>query len=647
MNRDYTPELEQFMTARKLGINTMDGETRGQLSARKSRLQFLKESKIWPYLKPLRIVYAYGLHFCRVVKSEGLSKAFNNKKRVYQFSKDYISGLMPDEATIRAQREHTFSRDIRFSILAPLYNTPEKFLRDMIDSVIAQTYENWELCLADGSDADHSYVEDIVKEYQAKDNRIVYKKLEKNLGISENTNICIDMATGEYIALFDHDDILIPTALYENAVAICEHNADFLYTDEATFNGDDIYDIVTYHFKPDFAIDNLRANNYICHFSVFSRELIDRVGKFSTKYDGSQDHDMILRLTAAANKIYHIPKIQYLWRSHGNSVSKDINSKTYAIEAGKRAVTDSLTRVGLNATVESSPAFPTIYKINYEIVGNPKISIIIPNKDSLKLLANCVDSIVKLSTYENFEIIIVENNSTTDEIYEYYKLVEQLDMVKVIHFKEPFNYSRINNFAAGEATGDYLLFLNNDIEIITPSWIEELLMYTQRQDVGATGAKLYYGNNLVQHHGVVVGAGPDGVAIHSFAGEGRTAVGYMGRLYYAQNVSAVTAACMLMKKSVFEEIGGFDEKLAVAYNDVDLCLKIREKGYLIVCNPFAEAYHYESISRGYEEKQGNQDRFQTEVKYMKDKWRHVLEKEDPFYNPNVSKETGWKFGIGP
>lgn len=647
MNKTYTPELEQFMTTHKLGIDTMDEDARGQLSARKSRFEFLKRTKLWPYLKPLRIVYAYMRHFYFTVKSVGFFKAFGNKKRIYEFSKEYISSLMPDEVTIKAHRGHKFSREIKFSILAPLYNTPEKFLRDMIDSVIAQTYENWELCLADGSDGEHAFVGDIVREYQAKDKRIVYKKLEKNLGISENTNVCIDMATGDYIALFDHDDILVPTALYENALAICEHNADFLYTDEATFNGDDIYDIVTYHFKPDFAIDNLRANNYICHFSVFSKDLVDKVGKFSTKYDGSQDHDMILRLTAAAEHVYHIPKTLYLWRSHGNSVSKDINSKTYAIEAGKRAVTDSLARAGLKATVESSPAFPTIYKINYEIIGNPKVSIIIPNKDSLRLLANCVDSVIKLSTYDNYEIIIVENNSTTEEIFEYYELIKDMPQVKVIRFEEPFNYSRINNFAAREATGDYLVFLNNDIEIIAPSWMEELLMYTQRQDVGATGAKLYYGNNSIQHNGVIIGAGADGVAIHSLAGESRFDVCYMGRAFFAQNVSAVTAACMMMKKSLFDELGGFDEKLAVAYNDVDLCLRIREKGYLIVCNPFADAYHYESISRGYEEKQGNQDRFQNEVKYMKNKWKHVLDKEDPFYNPNVSKERGWKFGIIP
>ena len=651
MAKIYPPQLEEFMKLNRLGREYNDDDSKDSLTGRKSRFQFLKNTKIWPFLKPLRIVYAYMRLFIHKVREFGFFKSFNTKKEIYKFSKEYIQSIMPDEETVQAQKTTIFSHNVKFSILAPLYNTPEKFLRDMIESCIAQTYENWELCLADGSDSNHTLVEKIVKEYQAKDDRIVYQKLEKNLGISENTNVCIDMATGEYIALFDHDDILVPTALYENALVIEKEQPDFLYTDEATFNGDDIYDIVTYHFKPDFAIDNLRANNYICHFSVFKKSLIDKVGKFSTKYDGSQDHDMILRLTAAAEKVHHIPKLLYLWRSHNNSVSKDINSKDYAIDAGKRAVKDSLARVGINATVESSPAFPTIYKINYKIIGNPKISIIIPNKDSIKLLANCVDSILKLSTYQNYEIIIVENNSTSEEIFQYYKFIEELPQIKVCYYKpaegEGFNYSKINNHAMAHATGEYTLFLNNDIEIIEPAWMEELLMYAQRKDVGAVGAKLYYSNDTIQHAGVIIGAGEDGVAIHSFAGKHKFEYGYMGRLFFAQNVSAVTAACMLVEKSKFEQVGGFDEKLAVAYNDVDLCLKLREAGYLNVLNPFADAYHYESITRGYDNEGESRARFKSEVSYMKSKWKDVLEAEDPFYNPNVSKSQGWKFGIIP
>ena len=644
--KPYNKELSAFMKAHNLGLGSMTEGERAQISATyKRRFGKLRNTWFWTLIYPVRMCYRAWLRFLAGLRERKPNAKFFVKRRAYQFSKAYIKSLFPSEERRKEQENTVFEKDITFSILAPLYNTPEQFLKDMIGSVQAQTYGKWELCLADGSDEEHDYVGKLCEKYAADDPRIKYKKLEKNLGISENTNECIRMATGQYIALFDHDDVLIPTALYHNMRAIEKTDADFLYTDEATFLDEDIYNIITYHFKPNYAIDNLRANNYICHFSVFKRSLLDQVGLFDHAYDGSQDHDMILRLTHAAKKVVHIPRLLYLWRAHKNSVSQDINSKTYAIDAGKRAVLASLERDGLSATVESSPAFATIYKFNYKIKGEPKISVIIPNKDSLQLLANCVDSVLTLSTYKNYEILIVENNSTTPEIEEYYKLIETVDNVRVLRYPDGFNYSKINNFAVKEATGDYLLFLNNDIEIITANWMEELLMYAQRDDVACCGAKLYYGNRAIQHCGVITGAGPDRIAIHSFAGESPDEVGYMGRLYYAQNVSAVTAAMMLVKKEKFEEVGGFDEQLAVAYNDVDLCLKLLKKGYLNVVNPFAEAYHYESISRGYEEKRGNQDRFRAEVAYMQDKWKKVLAKPDPYYNPNMSQDKPWKFGV--
>ena len=618
----------------------MSFETEDKLSG----IRKLKGTWVWPLLKPARVVYNHGCLFLSICKSGGVLNATRIVAQQKAYSKKYIKSLFLTPEEVKRQKAEVFSKEITFSILVPLFNTPENYLRDMIDSVLNQTYGKWELCLADASDDAHAYVGEVCKQYCENDKRIVYKKLEKNLGISENTNICIQMATGDYIALFDHDDILCPAALYENMKVICEKDADFIYTDEATFNGNDIYDIVTYHFKPDFAIDNLRANNYICHFSVFDRKLIDKVGMFSTQYDGSQDHDMILRLTAAANRVEHIAKTLYLWRSHQNSVSQDINSKTYAIDAGRRAVRDNIAKAGYNVTVESSPAFPTIYKINYEIKDNPLISIIIPNKDAFKMLALCIDSIVKRSTYENYEIIIMENNSETTEIFEFYDMLSKLDFVRVIRYEDKFNYSRINNIGVEYAKGDFILFLNNDIEIIEPAWMEELLMYAQREDVGAVGAKLYYQNNTVQHNGIITGVGPDGIAIHSHAGESRFGVGYMGRLFFAQNVTAVTAACMMLRKSVFNEVGGFDEDLAVAYNDVDLCLKIRKAGYLNVINPFADAYHYESISRGKDTSEDNKDRFQREVELMKKKWGEVLAEPDPFYNINMSRFRPWQFG---
>lgn len=648
MSIQYSEELQAFIEKNSI--------SRGDISAFRKRaesesvttgVRSLRGTVWWKLLKPARVIYNYSRLIWLNLRRYGfvltLLKAKDKlitKRKLKKFSKHYIQSILPDEETRASQRTTKFDRTITFSILVPLYNTPEKYLREMIDSVREQTYENWQLCLADGSDAEHAYVEEICKSYQ--DDRICYQRLEKNLGISGNTNVCIDMATGEYICFFDHDDILHPSALYENMRYICQENADFLYTDEATFNGDNLNDIITYHFKPDFAIDNLRANNYICHFTTFSRKLFERTGKFDSQYDGSQDHDMILRLTHVADHVCHIPKLLYFWRSHPNSVAADINSKTYAIEAGKKAVRDSILRDGMEVEVDSSPAFPTIYRFHYKLTGHPKISIVIPNKDQVAYLIRAIDSIVQKSTYDNYEIIIVENNSKTEEIFEFYRLLEEIPQIKVVRWEHPFNYSAINNYGVSFATGEYVLLLNNDVEVISPSWMEEMLMYAQRPDVGAVGAKLYFENRTIQHAGVIIGIGEDGVAVHSHAGEPFSSVGYMGRLYFAQDVSAVTAACLMVKKSLYEAVGGFEEKLAVAYNDVDFCLKLREKDLLNICTPYAELFHYESVSRGYEVKPEKQQRFQREVAYMKNKWKTVLEQGDPYYNPNMSKQRPWK-----
>ncbi len=505
----------------------------------------------------------------------------------------------------------------------------------MIESVIAQTYCKWELCLADGSDAEHGYVQKICKKYSKDDSRIIYKKLEKNEGISGNTNRCIEMATGDYLALLDHDDLLHPSALYENMKVICEHNADFIYTDELTFSNQ-IDNVITMHFKPDFAIDNLRANNYICHFTTFKGELQKKVGLFQNEYNGSQDHDFVLRLSEQAHTIIHIPKILYYWRSHPDSVALDINSKTYAIEAGKRAVRDHITRCGMNAIVESSIAFPTIYRIKYDLVKKPLVSIILLNKNHQKDLEKCVCSIFDKSTYTNYEINIIDNGSTENEIKIYYDRIKNNKRVRIINWENAFNYSEINNHAVKQANGEYIIFLNNDTSVITPEWIEEMLMYAQRSNVGAVGAKLYFDDNTIQHAGVVLGLGADRVAGHSHYRMPKENLGYMGRLYYAQNVSAVTGACMMMRKSVFEEVNGFDESFRVAFNDVDLCMRIRKAGYLIVFTPYAELYHYESKSRGLEDTPEKQKRFQGEVLRFKERWKKELEAGDPYYNPNLT-----------
>lgn len=532
----------------------------------------------------------------------------------------------------RMETNFNFHKDIKFSVLVPLYNTPKKFLIEMIKSVQNQTYSNWELCLADGSDSEHKYVEEICRKLSAVDNRIKYEKLEKNLGISENTNHCIKMSTGDYIALFDHDDLLHPSALYEVMRAICFENADYVYTDENTFIKYPTQRVFT-HYKPDFSPDTLRSNNYICHFSIFSKKLLDSVGYFRSKCDGSQDYDLILRLTEKAKKIVHIPKVLYFWRSHKNSVASSIGAKPYVINAAKQAITDHLKRVGLEGTVENSAVIST-YKINYKIYGNPKISIIIPNKDYIDDLDKCINSILRKTTYNNYEIIIVENNSTEQATFEYYEKLKVYKNIKIVIWDDEFNYSAINNFGEKYATGEYILLLNNDVEIITPNWIEEMLMFAQRSDVGGVGIKLYYPDDTIQHGGVILGMG--GIAGHAHKNLPSSSYGYVGRASYAQNLSACTAACFMVRKSVYEEVGGLDEGYKVAFNDVDLCMKIRKAGYLIVFTPYAEMYHYESKSRGFEDTPEKVKRFNSEVKRFESKWGEELKKGDPYYNPNLS-----------
>lgn len=552
-----------------------------------------------------------------------------------KIAKEYMEGnvLSKDEELL--QRRMVFPRNIKFSILVPLYNTPAAYLRDMIASVLAQTYENWELCLADGSDDKHKQVGKICLKYTAEDKRIVYKKLDENKGIAGNTNECIAMATGDFLSLFDHDDMLHPSALYETMKVICEKDADFVYTDEVAFENDDITDVVNLHFKPDFAPDNLLANNYICHFTSFAVSLIKEAGVFR-QYDGSQDHDMILRLTAVAKNICHIPKVLYYWRSHPGSVASDISAKPYAVEAGKRVVRDYLAAQGIAAEVESTKVFPAIYKIKHRLEAKPMVSILIPNKDHIKDLTRCIDSIREKSAYDNYEIVVIENNSEKEITFRYYEYLESLPDVRVIRYEKGFNYSAINNFGAGCAKGEYLLLLNNDTEVITPEWIEELLSYAQRRDVGAVGAKLYYGDNTIQHAGIVIGLGSDRAAGHVSYGVPGDSKGYMGRLHYVQNVSAVTGACLMVKKALFEELGGLDESFAVALNDVDFCLRVREKGLLNIFTPDAELYHYESRSRGFENTEEKRERFEGEVKRFKERWKDLIEKGDPYYNVNFS-----------
>lgn len=537
------------------------------------------------------------------------------------------------EEELEAQRTEVFPRSIKFSIVVPLYNTPEKFLHEMIRSVIDQTYADWELCMADGSDEAHGNVERICRQYMRKDLRIKYQRLEENLGISGNTNACLEMATGDYIGLFDHDDLLHPAALHEVMRAICEQDADFIYTDENTFH-EKPEDAFCPHFKPDYAPDTLRSYNYICHFTVFSRELLDEVGNFRREFDGSQDYDMVLRLTEKASKIVHIPEILYFWRAHSGSTAGDISAKPYTMDAARRALGEHLDRVGLVGEVEDS-SIPSTYRIKYTISGCPKVSIVIPNMDHADTLRTCISSILEKTTYENFEIVIIENNSRKEETFAYYDELKTDPRIQIVTCEGKFNYSAINNFGVREAaTGEYILLLNNDIEVITPDWLQEMLMFAQRSDVGAVGAMLYYPDDTIQHAGVILGIG--GVAGHAHKYFPRGDFGYMSRATIAQDLSVVTAACVMLPRTVWDELGGLDETFEVAFNDVDLCMRIRKAGYLIVWTPYAELYHYESKSRGAEDTPEKKKRFEGEVRRFQARWKSELAAGDPYYNPNLT-----------
>lgn len=623
-----------------------------QLEEKNEELQFkidrIKNNPLWKMSAPFRRFMHYLIRQKNRLKNcgslRGIVAKIKYKEREHKAMEHYGTASFPDEARRKEESETVFDRMVTFSILVPLYNTPKEFLKAMLDSVLYQTYGNWQLCLADGSDGEHTYVGEICRKYQEKEeadrggkSRIVYKKLERNEGISGNTNRCLALAEGEYIGLFDHDDILHPSVLYEYAKVINEQDADYIYCDETTFKDGDINKMLTMHFKPDYAIDNLRANNYICHFSVFHRRLLDGDELFRTKFDGSQDHDMILRLTDRAKKVVHVPKLMYYWRSHAGSVASGIEAKSYAIEAAKGAVADHLRKHGFrHFKITSTRAFETIFKITYQIIGNPKVSIIIANKDHESDLRRCISSILEKSTYDNYEIIVVENNSTTPEIRKYYEELADNEKVKIVTYEGSFNYSAVNNLGVSRADGEYILLLNNDTQVITVNWIEELLMYAQREDVGAVGGKLYYADKTIQHAGVVLALGAHRTAGHSHYGQHRENLGYMGRLCYTQDVSAVTGACLLVKKELYEKVGGLDESFAVSLNDVDFCIKLRQLGLLNVFTPFAELYHFESVSRGLDDEGEKAERYNEESARFRERWKEILEKGDPYYNPNFS-----------
>lgn len=564
-----------------------------------------------------------------------LSRLFGKESVAEGGYEAWLARHKVDKRTLRRQKHAAFAQKPLISIVIPLYCTPLPYLKELLESVRRQSYENWQLCLADGSPDDKA--KEFIEKHYGREKRIVYRKLEENGGISVNTNEAVALAAGEYLMLCDHDDTLEPDALYEIVKAINDTGADVLYTDEdkVSMDGRHYFDP---NFKPDFNLFRLRENNYICHIFVVKKSLTDETGLLRSEFDGAQDFDFILRCCEKAQKITHIPKVLYHWRCHMDSTAADPSSKAYAYEAGRKAVREHYQRLGIDAKVEMTER-PGWYRSHVKVQGNPLISVIIPNKDHTDDLELCLFSMTRKSTYRNYEILIVENNSEKEETFEYYrKLPDRYPKARVLTWEKEFNYSAINNFAAKEAKGEYLLFLNNDVEILTPDWMEEMLQNCQQENVAAVGAKLYYPDDTIQHAGVVLGLG--GIAGHIMCRASKEDPGYFGRMISVQEISAVTAACMMVKKSDFDAVGGLDETFQVAFNDIDLCMKFRAAGKKIIFTPYAELYHYESKSRGLEDTPEKQFRFDKEVKRFQEKWAQQLEMEDPYYSPNLSVTEG-------
>ncbi len=545
--------------------------------------------------------------------------------------------MEPTKEELEAQSRNVFLHEPLISVVVPLYKTPENYLLELVESLQKQTYRNWQLCLSDGSGED-SPLTGLLDQLVRRETRIKVTASPKPLGIAENTNAALDIAEGDYIAFADHDDLLPQYALYECVKKINEDPAvDLLYTDEdkVSMDGKEFFEP---HFKTDFNIDLLRSMNYFCHLVVVSRTLYEKVGKLDPAYDGAQDYDFVLRCAEQANDICHIPKVLYHWRSHKDSTAENPASKMYAFEAGQRAVQAHLDRLHIAANVKMG-AYPGLYVTTYLIPDPaPRISVIIPNKDHTDDLDRCIRSLAEKSSYPNYEVIVVENNSTQEATFAYYEqLIKQNKRVKVVYWEGEFNYSEINNYALNYATGEYLLFLNNDTEIINEDCLEQLLGPCLRDDVGIVGARMFYEDNTIQHAGVIIGYG--GIAGHAFQGLPRSANGYFSRIICQSDLSAVTAACMMVKRSLFEALNGFDGVLKVAFNDIDFCLRVREAGKLVMYNPYAQLYHYESKSRGKEDTPEKIARFNGEADVFLKRWPEILKSGDPYYNPNLSLDS--------
>ncbi len=599
--------------------------------AENTLLSFIKKLKPYTIKKGLRYLKHYGVKGFLTRLGERLEPEEVPYGPWYENHK-------ASQDTLEKQRKRKWKDPATISIAVPAYRTPEKYLREMLDSLLAQTYPYWELCLANASPEDDS-MQAVLREYRERDPRIRCLDLEENAGIAENTNAAFAMARGKYVGLLDHDDLLAPDALYEAALRIQE-GADMIYTDEDKVR-EDLSEHYQPHLKPDFNLDLLRSNNYICHFLVVKRSLIQKAGGFRREFDGAQDYDFIFRCAEQAEKIAHVPRILYHWRTHSASTADNPASKLYAYEAGKRAIEGNLQRTGTKGLVTQTQDYG-FYHVEYPVQGEPLVSILIPNRDQKETLENCLRSIREQTTYRNYEILIVENNSSQKETFEYYRSLKADPRIRLLRWDHPFNYSAINNYAASKARGQYLLLLNNDTRVISPDWIQGLLGNCQRPEVGITGAKLYYPDHTVQHAGIIIGIG--GIAGHAFLNLPGNRSGYLHKASLQMDYSAVTAACMMVKKSLYQEIGGFEEKLTVAFNDVDFCLRAGKAGYLVVYNPRVELFHDESKSRGAEDSPEKVRRFQEEIEFMRSRWIDLLKAGDPCYNKNLTLSK-WNYSL--
>jgi GT2 family glycosyltransferase len=548
----------------------------------------------------------------------------------------WIASNEPREESLDDYRQEALSFKYRpkISLITLVGNTDRQGFKPIIESVLNQVYDNWELCLAVGG-ATQPQVRESLESYARKDPKIKIKLLPQNQGTEVNYNEALALATGEFIGLLGHEDELASFALYECVRLLNQRpQADMIYSDE-----DGITDKgkrFAPFFKPDWSPDMLLSYPYTGNLGIYRKIIMDEIGGFRADYNASQDYDMVLRFVEKTSEIYHIPKVLYHRRDVPESAASRVEPSTGRL--AQKAIEDHLARNGIKGEVVDG-LWPGSYRVKRQIAGNPLVSIIIPSKDNADILRTCVSSVINRTNDANYEILLVDNGSTDPKTLDYYRELEGNPRVRVLHDDRPFNFSALNNDAVSQANGEYILFLNNDTEVISPDWLSAMLEHVQRKEVGAVGAKLLFPNGTIQHCGVILGLPFEGyrIAGHAYYGY-PDQPGYMGRINIIGDYSAVTAACMLLRKQVFEEVGGLDENLALAFNDVDLCLKIREAGYLIVYTPYARLYHHASRSRGYEDTPEKQRRYLKEIRYMRDRWGDVIDRGDPYYNQNLTLE---------